>query len=368
MLSDSKLGFGMMRLAKDETGKIDLNQAIEQVDRFLESGFTYFDTAYAYEGSEEAIRQALVLRHPRESYSLADKLPAWSLEQPEDMERVFHTSLERLGVDTIDFYLLHAISGENIDKYEALNAFEFIRQKKAEGKIYHIGFSFHGDARLLDKILTEHPEVEFVQLQLNYLDWENGVVQSRENYEVVRRHGLPIVVMEPVKGGTLAKLMPESEAVYEILRPGSTPSSWAFRFLLEQPGIMTILSGMNSMDQLNDNIETFTTFEGLPEVEKAAIDQVTRQILSADTIPCTKCGYCEPGCPMNIEIPELFTAFNTQKLYGKSSSNKSYYNAHSKEPHNPASACLHCGQCESVCPQHLPIVENLEKAAAEFEQ
>ena len=367
MLSDSRLGFGMMRLAKDENGKIDPAKAIEQVDRFLQAGFTYFDTAYAYEGSEEAVKNALVLRYPRSSYTLADKLPAWSLEKPEDMERIFNTSLTRLGTDYLDFYLLHAISGDNIDKYESLSAFDFIRQKKEEGKIRHIGFSFHGDAALLDQILTEHPEVEFVQLQLNYLDWENGVVQARENYETVRAHGLPIVVMEPVKGGSLAQIQPESAAEFEAIRPEATPSSWAFRFLLDKPGIMTILSGMNSMEQLEDNIETFASFDALTDPEKEAIEKVTSQILAADTIPCTKCGYCTPGCPLNIEIPQLFTAYNTQNMYGKSGSNKSYYNAHSKEPHHPASACLHCGQCESVCPQHLPIMENLEKAAAEFE-
>lgn len=368
MLTNSKFGFGMMRLPKDESGQIDREQVKQLVDRFMESGFTYFDTAYAYGGSEEAMKEALVMRYPRDSYTIADKLPAWSIKKEEDVQEIFNTSLNRLGVDYFDFYLLHSVEGAHYPTYEKYGYFDFVKKQKEEGKIRHIGMSYHGDAQLLERILNEHPEIEFVQLQLNYLDWENGVIQSRQNYEVARKYGKPIIVMEPIKGGTLANFPKEIESIYKEVRPEDSIASWALRFLLDKPGIMTILSGMNTLSDMEENIQTFQQFNGLSQEEQDTIETVTKKLLSVPTIPCTKCRYCVPGCPMQIEIPELFTAYNEQLKYGENRRYKTYYKEHTSNDHNLASACIQCGQCEGVCPQHLPIIEYLQKVARTFEE
>lgn len=305
MLSNSKLGFGLMRLPKDESGSIDLSQAQTMVDHFMNSGFTYFDTAYAYAGSENAIRETLVKKYPRTSFTLADKLPAWKLKNEEDVKRIFNESLEAAGVDYFDFYLLHSVEEKHLPTYEKLGTFEFLKEMKAQRKIRHIGFSYHDGPELLEKTLTDHLELEFVQLQLNYLDWENGVIQSRSNYEVAKKFDKPIIVMEPIKGGTLASLPPESEKIRQQNIAQTSAPALALRFLAEKDGIMTILS--------------------------------------ADTIPCTKCRYCVPGCPMHISIPDLFTAWNSEQLYGKNARYQTYYEKYANAS-NPASACIACGR------------------------
>lgn len=246
MLSNSKLGFGLMRLPKDKQGQIKLDEVQRMVDSYMERGFNYFDTAYVYAGSEEAIRQTLVEKYPRDVYTLADKLPAWKLTCQEDVERIFQESLNRTGVDYFDFYLLHSVEKSHYPTYEKYQCFDFIQEMKKQGKIKYIGFSFHDDADFLDKVLTEHPEIDFVQLQLNYLDWENGVIQSRRNYEVARKHHKPIVVMEPIKGGTLASFSDDIEKIYKDYAPEKSIASWALRYVASLDGVMTILSGMSN--------------------------------------------------------------------------------------------------------------------------
>lgn len=367
MLSNSKLGFGLMRLPKDKQGQIKLDEVQRMVDSYMERGFNYFDTAYVYEGSEEAIRQTLVEKYPRDVYTLADKLPAWKLTCQEDVERIFQESLNRTGVDYFDFYLLHSVEKSHYPTYEKYQCFDFIREMKKQGKIKYMGFSFHDDADFLDKVLTEHPEIDFVQLQLNYLDWENGVIQSRRNYEVARKHHKPIIVMEPVKGGTLASFSDDIEKIYKDYVPQKSIASWALRYVASLEGVMTILSGMSNAQQMNDNLDTMTHFEKINNEEAKLIKQVTDQVLSYPTIPCTKCRYCTPGCPMHIQIPDLFTAYNSAKMYGENRRYDTYYKDHSTGDYQPAKACIACGQCESVCPQHLEIISLLKEVSEVFD-
>lgn len=367
MLSNSKLGFGLMRLPKDKQGQIKLDEVQRMVDSYMERGFNYFDTAYVYEGSEEAIRQTLVEKYPRDVYTLADKLPAWKLTCQEDVERIFQESLNRTGVDYFDFYLLHSVEKSHYPTYEKYQCFDFIQEMKKKGKIKYMGFSFHDDADFLDKVLTEHPEIDFVQLQLNYLDWENGVIQSRRNYEVARKHHKPIVVMEPIKGGTLASFSDDIEKIYKDYAPQKSIASWALRYIASLEGVMTILSGMSNAQQMNDNLDTMTHFEKINNEEAKLIKQVTDQVLSYPTIPCTKCRYCTPGCPMHIQIPDLFTAYNSAKMYGENRRYQTYYKDHSTGDYQPAKACIACGQCESVCPQHLEIISLLKEVSEVFD-
>lgn len=367
MLSNSKLGFGLMRLPKDKQGQIKLDEVQRMVDSYMERGFNYFDTAYVYEGSEEAIRQTLVEKYPRDVYTLADKLPAWKLTCQEDVERIFQESLNRTGVDYFDFYLLHSVEKSHYPTYEKYQCFDFIQEMKKQGKIKYMGFSFHDDADFLDKVLTEHPEIDFVQLQLNYLDWENGVIQSRRNYEVARKHHKPIIVMEPVKGGTLASFSDDIEKIYKDYAPQKSIASWALRYVASLDGVMTILSGMSNAQQMNDNLDTMTHFEKINNEEAKLIKQVTDQVLSYPTIPCTKCRYCTPGCPMHIQIPDLFTAYNSAKMYGENRRYDTYYKDHSTGDYQPAKACIACGQCESVCPQHLEIISLLKEVSEVFD-
>ena len=367
MLSNSKLGFGLMRLPKDKQGQIKLDEVQRMVDSYMERGFNYFDTAYVYEGSEEAIRQTLVEKYPRDVYTLADKLPAWKLTCQEDVERIFQESLNRTGADYFDFYLLHSVEKSHYPTYEKYQCFDFIQEMKKQGKIKYMGFSFHDDADFLDKVLTEHPEIDFVQLQLNYLDWENGVIQSRRNYEVARKHHKPIVVMEPIKGGTLASFSDDIEKIYKDYAPQKSIASWALRYVASLEGVMTILSGMSNAQQMNDNLDTMTHFEKINNEEAKLIKQVTDQVLSYPTIPCTKCRYCTPGCPMHIQIPDLFTAYNSAKMYGENRRYQTYYKDHSTGDYQPAKACIACGQCESVCPQHLEIISLLKEVSEVFD-
>ena len=367
MLSNSKLGFGLMRLPKDKQGQIKLDEVQRMVDSYMERGFNYFDTAYVYEGSEEAIRQTLVEKYPRDVYTLADKLPAWKLTCQEDVERIFQESLNRTGVDYFDFYLLHSVEKSHYPTYEKYQCFDFIQEMKKQGKIKYMGFSFHDDADFLDKVLTEHPEIDFVQLQLNYLDWENGVIQSRRNYEVARKHHKPIIVMEPIKGGTLASFSDDIERIYKDYAPQKSIASWAMRYVASLDGVMTILSGMSNAQQMNDNLDTMTHFEKINNEEAKLIKQVTDQVLSYPTIPCTKCRYCTPGCPMHIQIPDLFTAYNSAKMYGENRRYQTYYKDHSTGDYQLAKACIACGQCESVCPQHLEIISLLKEVSEVFD-
>lgn len=368
MLSNSKLGFGLMRLPKDENGEILQEQVTRMVDAFMKAGLTYFDTAYAYAGSEASMRKALVERYPRDAFTIADKLPAWKLKGEGDVERIFNESLKLCGVDYFDFYLLHSIEESHYPTYKKYHCFDFLTKMKEQGKIKYIGFSFHDSAEFLDKVLTEHPEVDFVQLQLNYLDWENGVIQSRKNYEVARKHNKPIVVMEPVKGGTLAAFPKDIEKIYKDYAPEKSIASWALRYILSKEGIMTVLSGMSNEEQMNDNLSTVTHFQNINGTEEKLIQEVTEKVLSYPTIPCTACRYCVPGCPMKIKIPDLFTAYNSARTYGANRRYVTYYKNHTQGEHSLASQCIGCGQCERVCPQHLEIISLLQKVAKEFDK
>ena len=364
-----KLGFGLMRLPEKD-GAVDLERVKRMVDAYMQAGMNYFDTAYVYHGgnSEKAVREALAGRYPRDSFMLATKLPAWVLKSPEDRDRVFSEQLERCGVDYFDFYLLHSVEdGGNGETYERLDCFNWALQKKAEGKIRHFGFSFHGSPAYLAKVLDAHPETEFVQIQLNYADWKNPVVRSGELYEILHARNIPMIIMEPVKGGTLATLKPELEAMYRAVRPDASAASWALRFVGSLPGVMTILSGMSTEEQVADNIGTFTHFEPLSEEEKELVSRVRTIMLNVPQIGCTSCRYCTPGCPMNIAIPDVFRALNTMTLYGDVFRPKAFYGGLIGRGFGRASACIACGQCEGVCPQHLPIISLLKDASAKLD-
>ena len=364
-----KLGFGLMRLPEKD-GSVDIEHVSRMVDVYMQAGMNYFDTAYVYHGgnSEKAIKEALVKRWPRDKFMLATKLPAWCLKEPADRDRIFNEQLERCGVDYFDFYLLHSIEdGGNGDTYERLDCFNWALQKKAEGKIRHFGFSFHGSPAYLIQVLDRHPEVEFVQIQLNYADWKNPVVRSGELYEILHARNVPMIIMEPVKGGMLAGLTPELEAMYKAVRPEASVASWALRFVGSLPGVMTILSGMSAEEQVRDNIGTFTNFEPLTDEERELVGKVRDIMLNVPQIGCTSCRYCTPGCPMNISIPDVFRAVNTMTLYGDVFRPKAFYGGVIGQGHGRAADCIGCGQCESVCPQHLPIIDLLKDAAGKLD-
>ncbi len=359
-----KLGFGLMRLPEND-GVIDHEQVCRMVDEYLKTGMNYFDTAYVYHGgkSEVAAREALVKRYPRDSFMLATKLPAWEIKKAEDVDRIFNEQLERAGVDYFDFYLLHSIEdGSNYDTYEKYDCFNWGLQKKAEGKIRHLGFSYHGSPELLKEVLDKHPEAEFVQIQLNYLDRTNPVVRSQELYDILHERNIPIIVMEPVRGGMLASLAPETEAKLKNRQPDKSVASWALRFVASLPGVMTVLSGMSNEEQMNDNLKTFTNFEPMEEDELRLIDEVTADILSMPQIGCTACKYCCDGCPMQISIPDIFRTINTLRRYPDDWRAKNYYSGLTQRS-GKASDCIGCGQCEGVCPQHLNIISLLKEAS-----
>ena len=364
-----KLGFGLMRLPETD-GKIDIDEVCRMVDMYMEAGLNYFDTAYVYHKgkSEVAAKEAIVKRYPRESFKLATKLPGWELKTEADRDRIFNEQLERAGVDYYDFYLLHSIENGNIDTYEKLDCFNWGLQKKAEGKIRHFGFSFHGSPDLLERLLDEHPEVEFVQIQLNYLDWNNPVVRSGKLWDILSKRNIPMIIMEPCKGGSLAKLKPELEAKYKALRPDSSVASWAFRFVGSLPGVMTILSGMTHIDQMQDNISTFTNFEPLSDDEQRSVEEVTAIMLDIPQIGCTACKYCVDGCPMQISIPDVFRVINTMDLYNEEFRPRMFYSGLIDIGKGRASDCIACGQCEGVCPQHLPIISLMKKAAERLDK
>ena len=364
-----KLGFGLMRLPEKD-GEIAYGTVCSMVDKYMAAGLNYFDTAYVYHGgrSEVAARECIVKRYPRESFMLATKLPAWQIKNADDRDRIFFEQCERAGVDYFDFYLLHSIEeGGNYDTYEKFGCFDWGMKKKSEGRIKHFGFSFHGSPALLERLLDDHPETEFVQIQLNYSDWDNPVIASGRLYEILRERGIPIVVMEPVKGGSLASPIPKVLERFSAARPGASAASWALRFVGSLPGVMTILSGMSSEEQMNDNIATFTDFEPLSDSEQEIINEARRLMLGTPTIGCTSCRYCCDGCPQGIKIPDIFSLVNTVRVYREGWRADNYYNSHIA-PFARAADCIACGQCEGVCPQHLPIIELLKEASAHFDK
>lgn len=365
----SKLGFGLMRLPEKD-GMVDFERVNGMVDSYLAAGLNYFDTAYVYHGgvSEVAVKECLVKRHPRESFMVATKLPAWELHCMDDREKVFNTQLERTGAGYFDFYLLHSLEdGGNYPTYEKYDCFNWCMEKKRQGLIKHFGFSFHGTPELLEKVLDMHPEVEFVQIQLNYLDWDDPVIQSGRLYNILHERNIPMIIMEPVKGGTLANLTPDKAAVFEECTPGRSAASWALRFVASLPGVMTILSGMSNEEQVADNLKTFGSFEPLSQQEQAAVTRVRGIMRGTPLIGCTACRYCTDGCPMGIDIPEIFKAVNAMRLDPKAWRPRNHYRF-ATEGHGRAGDCVACGQCESVCPQHLDIIELLKEAVEIFEK
>ena len=370
-----KLGFGLMRLPltdPNDGASVDVELLKTMVDAFLEKGFTYFDTAWMYCGfqSECAIREALVKRHPRDSYTLADKLHAGFLKTKEDRERIFQEQLRKTGVDYFDYYLLHDVGTDHYKTYQELDCFRWLEEKKAQGLARHIGFSYHDNAELLDRVLTEHPEVEFVQLQLNYLDWDSEGVQSRKCYETAVKHGKPVIVMEPVKGGTLARVPESVEKMFREARPEMSIPSWAIRFAASLEHVMVVLSGMSNMEQLLDNTDYMADFQPLSAQEQALVKKAVDAINSTIAIPCTGCSYCTEGCPQRIAIPKYFSLYNAdlQEFKEKSWRPQGEYYTRLTMNFGKASDCLECGQCEQVCPQHLPIIRHLKDVAARFEK
>ena len=366
-------GFGCMRLPvlqADQPDSFDYEKIEQLFDAFLKKGFTYFDTAYTYHGyhAEEAVRKALTERYPRDSFRLATKMPLRDFRDADDMERIFSQQLEHCGVEYFDYYLLHNMGTNVYEKCKKYDAFGFVERKKAEGKIRQIGMSFHDTPELLDEILAQYGGMlDFIQLQINYMDWEQPNVQSRRCLEIAHRYGKPVTVMEPCKGGTLVNLPQEADGLLKQARPDKSNASWAMRFAASQEGVTRVLSGMNTMEQIEDNGDTFLNFEPIAPQEQKIIDQV-REIIEKNTpIPCTGCAYCTHGCPKNIAIPQYFALFNNvSRTTGSFSSQAAYYNNISLN-YGKASDCIGCGQCEKACPQHLPIRQFLKEVAEKFE-
>ncbi len=358
-----KLGFGLMRLPQKD-GAIDIQQTKDMVDMFLEAGFTYFDTAWAYAGSEDAIRQALVERYPRDRFQLATKNAAWiNCKTRDEATAQLDTSLKQAGVEYFDFYLLHNLGEHRTKYFDDFDMWSWVQEKKAEGKIRHVGFSFHSTPEELEEILTAHPEMEFVQLQINYADWDNPAIRSRECYETARRHGKPVIIMEPVKGGMLANPPESVKNVFKKADPDASCASWAIKFAASLEGIITVLSGMSSTEQMADNLSYMKGFTGLSDAERQVIDNAQAELAKIPLIPCTTCNYCAKVCPVGIGISGTFTAMNMLTLYSDKAAAK-----HQEEwlvgGHGlkPASDCVKCGRCEEACPQHIDIRNQLERS------
>lgn len=361
-------GFGCMRLPMLENGEVDIAQTSKMVDEFLAQGFNYFDTAHGYlDGkSELALKECLTKRHKREEYILTDKLTMPYFNKQEDIRPFFESQLEACGVEYFDFYLMHAQSKDIFAHFKKCKAYETALELKKEGKIKHFGISFHDKAEVLDEILTEYPQVEVVQIQFNYLDYDDPAVQSRKCYEVCRKHNKPVIIMEPVKGGNLVNLPEDAKEILEALHGGS-PASYAIRFAASFDGVMMVLSGMSNTEQMNDNLSYMKEFVPLNDTEMEAVRKVADVFHSKHMIPCTACRYCVAGCPKNISIPDLFACMNAKTVFKDWNADYYYSNVHTV--HNgKASECIKCGKCEQICPQHLKIRDLLVQVAGEFEK
>ena len=363
-----KLGFGLMRLPHINEDKIDVEQVKLMVDEFLAAGFTYFDTAWAYPGSEEAIREALVERYPREKFQLATKNAAWiNCKTREEAIEQFNLSMQRTNAGYFDFYLLHNLGDSRTQVFDDFDLWNFFSQKKAEGKIKHLGFSFHSTPEQLEEILTKHPEAEFVQLQINYADWENPAIQSRACYEVARKHNKPVIIMEPVKGGSLAT-PPETVAkIFKDAEPDSSFASWAIRFAADLEGLITVLSGMSNIEQVKDNLSYMKGFKHLTDSQKKVIEHARVELAKIPIIPCTTCDYCAKVCPMDICISPSFMAMNIVTLYNSYDFAKGQLDwGMTRTGRKHPSECIKCGACEKACPQHIKIRDELERVTETF--
>ncbi|MBP3198816.1 MAG: aldo/keto reductase [Butyrivibrio sp.] len=363
-------GFGCMRLPM-KGSEVDIEQFKDMVDYFIDNGFNYFDTAHGYiDGkSEKAIKVAISDRYSRDRFLLTNKLTEPYFNKEEDIRPFFNSQLELCGVEYFDFYLMHAQNATNFEKFKKCRAYETAFDLKKEGKIKHVGISFHDKSEVLDNILTTYPEIEIVQIQFNYVDYDDASVQSRKCYDVCRKHGKPMIVMEPVKGGSLVNLPEKAQKVYDDLGTGASNASYAIRFAASQEGIRVVLSGMSDMAQMKDNVSYMKDFVPLNDTEMGAIAKVTAIYKGLDMIPCTNCHYCveENHCPMNIMIPEMFSCLNRKRIF-KDWNQGMYYNLVSSGENGLASSCIECGGCEAVCPQHLEIRTLLKDVASEFEK
>ena len=363
-------GFGCMRLPMKD-GKVNYDEFCRMADAFIASGLNYFDTAHGYIGgqSETAIRDCVAKRHDRSEFLLTDKLTTPYFNKEEDIRPFFESQLRACGIEYFDFYLMHAQDRNNYQKYKRCRAYEIAQELKTEGKIRHFGISFHDKAEVLDMILTEHPEIEIVQIQFNYVDYEDASVESRKVYEVCEKHGKPVIVMEPVKGGSLVNLPAEADRILRGLNGGSN-ASYALRFAASFPNMAMVLSGMSNMEQMEDNLSAMRDFVPLSEAEKEAVQKVCDIFRGLNLVPCTGCRYCveESQCPRGIRIPDMFSSLNAHEAFHNWNTGYYYNNVITGEGHGKASACIRCGKCEKVCPQHLPIRELLKKVAATFEK
>lgn len=372
----NKLGFGFMRLpltSPDDQTAIDLAQVEAMVDEFLAAGFTYCDTAWMYHRfmSEPTVGRALVARHPRDSFTVATKMPVAMLHSHEEGVEIFAAQKEKLGVDYFDYYLIHDMHVGNYERAKKFDMISFLRQKRESGEIRRLGFSCHDNAEYLDRVLTECPFFEFVQLQINYLDWESEGVQSRKCYEVCVKHGKPVIVMEPIKGGTLASIPRRAEDMLREAHPDWSPASWALRFAASLPGVQAVLSGMHTLEQLHENADTIAHMEPLTPAELELLARAAALIRETIAIPCTGCRYCveESTCPKGIPIPSYFALYNTEKLRTRVdwSPEKEYYVNYLKQGRGRASDCIACRRCERVCPQHIRISEVMKQVKVVME-
>ncbi|MDR2665486.1 MAG: aldo/keto reductase [Oscillospiraceae bacterium] len=369
-----KLGFGLMRLPTAEGqdprgGDIDINRTSKLVDMFLGAGFKYFDTAYGYgEGkSEAAVKSCIIDRYPRERALIATKLPAWAgPKSAEEAKAMFWTSLQRTGAGYFDFYLLHNVGTPRTKFFDDYGIWDYVLELRERGLVRHAGFSFHDRADVLDRVLTAHPEMEFVQLQINYGDWDSGTVESRKCYEVAKKHGKPVVIMEPVKGGSLASPAPPAKEIFDAAGTGASYASWAIRFAASLDFNITVLSGMSTEEQMSDNISSMRDFKPLDPSERKVIEDVQRALAAIPSVPCTGCAYCVPECPQNVVIPKIFEAMNRDMVYGDKGAARFNYMWETGFG-GKASDCVACAGCERVCPQHIEIIQTLKKAAEMFE-
>ncbi|OED30019.1 aldo/keto reductase [Methanosphaera sp. WGK6] len=370
-----KMGFGMMRLPltnKEDPTKIDQKQVNKMVDAFMENGYTYFDTAYPYHNgaSEVALKKAVVERYPRDSFVIADKLPIFALTKKEDMEPIFNEQLKRCGVDYFDYYLVHNVSRASEKGFVDIDSFEFVEQKKAEGKVKNIGFSLHDDAEYMEKVLENHPDIDFVQLQLNYLDWESPQIESRKIYEVAKKYDIPVVVMEALKGGFLANIPEEADELIKEYDYNTDKIELALKFLANLDNVFMILSGASTIEQMNENINYMENMTPMKDEEYTLLEQVSKIIQNDITVSCTQCKYCVEECPVKINIPEIFDLYNKEKKleYQGYTAIGNYIINYAKEGHPMASACIECGACIPKCPQHIDIPTVMKYAKTTIEK
>lgn len=366
----SKMGFGCMRLPlldEADPTSIDMEQFKLMVDAFMEAGNTYFDTAFVYHNgeSETALGEALVARYPRDSFTVATKCLAWAMPDKESAQNCLDVSLKRLGTDYVDYYLLHNIGGKRTSKFDEYDMWNFAQEQKAAGKIRYVGFSMHDNAEMLNKLLTEHPEMDFVQLQVNYLDWDDPHNEARKLMEVAAAHGKPVIIMEPARGGRLCNLPREAAAILERAKPGAGQAEWAYRFCWNLPNVVAVLSGMSTIEQAKENLESYANNVPFTGEEQAALDGAVAALRALAGVPCTACNYCVKGCPSNVKIPQIMELLNLESMTGDRKFAKDLYSWQTSE--GRASSCIRCGLCETMCPQRIDIIDQLARAAELYE-